>query len=155
MCHHKTIIVSKKMLHSFNVSITHLINSTFLVPNCPCLNSLDFWLIKYHLLNLSYLEASHLISWNALPNTGIIWKDVLLIDKVLHEALLPDYSSKVVLLFQLLLDFIMIPNFFFLLSQFYEAKTAWIKGKIKTDTNQISELKLRKENVCLEVEFHN
>ncbi|KAF9688161.1 hypothetical protein SADUNF_Sadunf02G0168300 [Salix dunnii] len=25
---------------------------------------------------------------------GIIWKDVLLIDKVLHEALLPDYSSK-------------------------------------------------------------
>jgi hypothetical protein len=143
------------MLHSFNVSITHLINSTFLVPNCPYLNSLDFWLIKYHLLNLSYLEALHLISWNALPNTGIIWKDVLLIDKVLHEALLPDYSSKVVLLCQLLLDLIMIPTFIFLLSQFCEEKTAWIKGKIKTyKSNFWTEIKKRKY-VCLEVEFHN
>ncbi|KAG6785038.1 hypothetical protein POTOM_010760 [Populus tomentosa] len=30
-----------------------------------------------------------------MVHKGIIWKDVLLIDKVLHEALLPDYSSKV------------------------------------------------------------
>ncbi|XP_061969111.1 vacuolar protein sorting-associated protein 51 homolog isoform X2 [Populus nigra] len=31
---------------------------------------------------------------NFLGVLRIIWKDVLLIDKVLHEALLPDYSSK-------------------------------------------------------------
>ncbi|KAG6749793.1 hypothetical protein POTOM_046862 [Populus tomentosa] len=54
----------------------------------------DFWLIKYHVLILSCLEALHLISRNALPNTGIIWKDVHLMDKVLREALLPDCALK-------------------------------------------------------------
>ncbi|KAJ6940825.1 hypothetical protein NC651_006839 [Populus alba x Populus x berolinensis] len=37
------------------------------------------------------LALAQEVNYNIL---GIIWKDVLLIDKVLHEALLPDYSSK-------------------------------------------------------------
>ncbi|KAG5251924.1 vacuolar protein sorting-associated protein [Salix suchowensis] len=51
------------------------------------------------------ITSDYIKKWIPIANflgvLRIIWKDVLLIDTVLHEALLSDYSSKVVLLFQL------------------------------------------------------
>uniref|UniRef100_A0A6N2LZI6 Vacuolar protein sorting-associated protein 51 homolog n=1 Tax=Salix viminalis TaxID=40686 RepID=A0A6N2LZI6_SALVM len=44
------------------------------------------------------ITSDYIKKWIPIANflgvLRIIWKDVLLIDKVLHEALLPDYSSK-------------------------------------------------------------
>ncbi|KAG5251902.1 vacuolar protein sorting-associated protein [Salix suchowensis] len=49
------------------------------------------------------ITSDYIKKWIPIANflgvLRIIWKDVLLIDTVLHEALLSDYSSKVVLLF--------------------------------------------------------
>ncbi|KAJ6723343.1 hypothetical protein OIU74_007832 [Salix koriyanagi] len=42
----------------------------------------------------SSVPFSHCAAWFSDAPQGIIWKDVLLMDKVLHEALLPDYSLK-------------------------------------------------------------
>ncbi|KAF9669264.1 hypothetical protein SADUNF_Sadunf14G0089700 [Salix dunnii] len=57
----------------------------------PIANFLGVLPIVMHFLSVPF---THRAAWFSDAPQGIIWKDALLMDKVLHEAHLPDYSLK-------------------------------------------------------------